>query len=345
MRPDVAGGRRRHVVTGGRQRCRVRRRQPLERSLARLRRGRQSRVFRRSPPVRTVVQELQLPEHRHASPAVADGRVYIGDSTAAAVSTPSPCRNCATEFGGTRISGRAADPGHAQRHTQSSFGRRGSPRMPDRPRFCERRTAAVSGGQRNGLSIGFDRSGGVLWWSGCRSGEVADRGVGGAGVPARLMQGDRARALRVLRSICVDASSAGAGAGAVAVAVVVGRTGGDLAGSGGRRVVAGDRGGGWVAAPSTMSREVAANGGRRRYRACRGGSAAVRRMRRPKPAKLAACARLRAVVEAKLELRWSPQQISGWLVESSPTIRRCACRTRRSICRCSCSPVARCARN
>ena len=30
------------------------------------------------------------------------------------------------------------------------------------------------------------------------------------------------------------------------------------------------------------------------------------------------CARLRAVVEAKLELRWSPQQISGWLVDEFP---------------------------
>ena len=37
-----------------------------------------------------------------------------------------------------------------------------------------------------------------------------------------------------------------------------------------------------------------------------------------KSPKLAACARLRAVVEAKLELRWSPQQISGWLVETFP---------------------------
>ena len=69
---------------------------------------------------------------------------------------------------------------------------------------------------------------------------------------------------------------------------------------------------------STVSREVAANGGRCRYRACRADKAAVRRMRRAKPPKLAACARLRAVVEAKLELRWSPQQISGWLVETFP---------------------------
>jgi IS30 family transposase len=70
--------------------------------------------------------------------------------------------------------------------------------------------------------------------------------------------------------------------------------------------------------PSTISREVAVNGGRRRYRACRADTAAVRRLCRPKASKLATCPRLRAVVEAKLELRWSPQQISGWLVETFP---------------------------
>jgi IS30 family transposase len=70
--------------------------------------------------------------------------------------------------------------------------------------------------------------------------------------------------------------------------------------------------------PSTISREVAANGGRRRYRACRADKAAVRRMRRPKPAKLAVCPRLRAVVESKLLEYWSPQQISGWLVHEFP---------------------------
>jgi IS30 family transposase len=71
-------------------------------------------------------------------------------------------------------------------------------------------------------------------------------------------------------------------------------------------------------ASSTVSREVTANGGRRRYRACRADSAAVKRMRRPKRSKLAVCPRLREAVEAKLELRWSPQQISGWLVEEFP---------------------------
>jgi IS30 family transposase len=71
-------------------------------------------------------------------------------------------------------------------------------------------------------------------------------------------------------------------------------------------------------APSTVSREVAANGGRRRYRACGADKVAVRQMRRPKASKLAVCPRLRAVVEAKLLEYWSPQQISGWLVETFP---------------------------
>jgi IS30 family transposase len=70
--------------------------------------------------------------------------------------------------------------------------------------------------------------------------------------------------------------------------------------------------------PSTISREVNANGGVRRYRACRAEKDALRRARRPKPAKLASCERLRTVVAAKLELRWSPTQISGWLVDEFP---------------------------
>ena len=70
--------------------------------------------------------------------------------------------------------------------------------------------------------------------------------------------------------------------------------------------------------PSTVSREVARNGGRRAYRACRADRAALRRACRPRASKLVSCPRLRAVVEAKLELRWSPQQISGWLVREFP---------------------------
>jgi IS30 family transposase len=71
-------------------------------------------------------------------------------------------------------------------------------------------------------------------------------------------------------------------------------------------------------APSTIVREVTRNGDARRYRACTADRAALVRARRPKVAKLAACPRLRAVVESKLELRWSPQQISGWLVGEFP---------------------------
>ena len=71
-------------------------------------------------------------------------------------------------------------------------------------------------------------------------------------------------------------------------------------------------------APSTVSRELARNGGRHRYRAQAADAAAFRRAQRPKPAKLLVEPRLRAVVEAKLALRWSPQQIAGWLPLAYP---------------------------
>jgi IS30 family transposase len=71
-------------------------------------------------------------------------------------------------------------------------------------------------------------------------------------------------------------------------------------------------------APSTVSRELARNGGRGCYRAQAAPAAAFRRALRPKPAKLAVQPRLRAVVEAKLALRWSPEQIAGWLPLAYP---------------------------
>ena len=71
-------------------------------------------------------------------------------------------------------------------------------------------------------------------------------------------------------------------------------------------------------APSTICREVTANGGRRAYRALTADRDARRRARRPKRAKLAMNPRLRRVVEAKLELWWSPQQISSWLASTYP---------------------------
>ena len=74
-------------------------------------------------------------------------------------------------------------------------------------------------------------------------------------------------------------------------------------------------------AGSTVSREIARNGGRHRYRACQAEQAALRRARRPRAAKLLTCPRLRQVVEAKLASRWSPQQIAGWLRRAYPNDR------------------------
>ena len=56
-------------------------------------------------------------------------------------------------------------------------------------------------------------------------------------------------------------------------------------------------------APSTVSREVARHGGRRRYRATRADERAWRRALRPKPCKLAAEPRLRALVAAQARRR------------------------------------------
>ncbi len=64
---------------------------------------------------------------------------------------------------------------------------------------------------------------------------------------------------------------------------------------------------------STVSREVASNGGRSRYRAVAADGAAYRRALRPKPCKLAESPRLRARVEELLAERWSPQQIAARL--------------------------------
>jgi transposase, IS30 family len=72
-------------------------------------------------------------------------------------------------------------------------------------------------------------------------------------------------------------------------------------------------------APSTVSREVARNGGRSRYRALPAERAAWTRATRPKQTKLSRWPGLRAMVEDKLELCWSPEQIAGWLRRRFPT--------------------------
>ena len=72
-------------------------------------------------------------------------------------------------------------------------------------------------------------------------------------------------------------------------------------------------------APSTVSREVAAHGGRDRYRAAPADQVAWSRARRPQPCKLATHPALRAIVADKLQQeQWSPQQIAGWLKTTYP---------------------------
>ena len=66
-------------------------------------------------------------------------------------------------------------------------------------------------------------------------------------------------------------------------------------------------------APSTISREIARNGGRTKYRAARADERAWANAKRPKVPLLARRPALRKVVAAKLQDDWSPEQIAGWL--------------------------------
>jgi IS30 family transposase len=69
---------------------------------------------------------------------------------------------------------------------------------------------------------------------------------------------------------------------------------------------------------STVSREVRRNSVRGVYRGQLAGRQARLRARRPKPAKLAVNGELREWVQARLELRWSPEQISAALRREFP---------------------------
>ena len=71
-------------------------------------------------------------------------------------------------------------------------------------------------------------------------------------------------------------------------------------------------------APSTVSREVNRNGGRRRYRASKADHSAWDRAHRPKTCKLVENPALGRVVAKKLKPFWSPEQIAGWLKYTYP---------------------------
>lgn len=69
---------------------------------------------------------------------------------------------------------------------------------------------------------------------------------------------------------------------------------------------------------STVSREIARNGGRDAYRATVADERARVEARRSRVPRLASDERLRAVVLSRLELDWSPQQIAAWLRREHP---------------------------
>jgi transposase, IS30 family len=71
-------------------------------------------------------------------------------------------------------------------------------------------------------------------------------------------------------------------------------------------------------APSTVSREIRRNGGRRGYRASEADQAARDRARRPKTCRLVQNCALARIVAEKLQLEWSPEQIAGWLKRKFP---------------------------
>jgi len=71
-------------------------------------------------------------------------------------------------------------------------------------------------------------------------------------------------------------------------------------------------------APSTISREIKRNGGCDCYRASQADEATWDRARRPKRCKLRENRSLARIVAQKLRMRWSPEQIAGWLKHTYP---------------------------
>jgi IS30 family transposase len=71
-------------------------------------------------------------------------------------------------------------------------------------------------------------------------------------------------------------------------------------------------------APSTVSREINRNGGRRHYRASKADQCAWDRAHRPKTCRLVENRALARIVASKLKKRWSPEQLAGWLKYTYP---------------------------
>jgi IS30 family transposase len=71
-------------------------------------------------------------------------------------------------------------------------------------------------------------------------------------------------------------------------------------------------------APSTISRELSRNGGRRGYRAHAADQLAWERACRPKVCKLVKHRALAQLVAGRLRFQWSPEAIAGWLKREYP---------------------------
>jgi IS30 family transposase len=71
-------------------------------------------------------------------------------------------------------------------------------------------------------------------------------------------------------------------------------------------------------APSTISREIHRHGGRHVYRAHTADRQAWTAARRPKRCRLATSPYLCRVIATRLQARWSPEQIAGWLRTTYP---------------------------
>ncbi len=72
-------------------------------------------------------------------------------------------------------------------------------------------------------------------------------------------------------------------------------------------------------APSTISREIHRNGGLISYRAIEADKNAWKKAKRPKDCLLSLNNELQNLVSKKLALKWSPEQISGWLKKNYPS--------------------------
>ena len=94
-------------------------------------------------------------------------------------------------------------------------------------------------------------------------------------------------------------------------------------------------------APSTVSREIARHGGRRRYRAGEADRRAWQSGRRPQVCKLAGNRLLAGLVAARLEQEWSPEQIAGWLKDRFPDDQTMRVSHETIYLSCSCRHVAR----